>query len=87
MLIEVIARSTGDTLAIINFGWENREFYKQKLGLDEYAREVTAGSLDPMQPQSPHAPAPAFREDVNVLLARSGEIQKVRDHGFAGLPR
>jgi len=67
VLIEVVARSTGDTLAIINYGWECREFYKRKLGLDEYAREVTNGSLDPMQPQSRHAP---------VLLAMFREVLK-----------
>ena len=31
------------------------------------------------------APAPAFREGVNVLLARTEEIQKVHAHVFAGL--
>jgi len=30
-------------------------------------------------------PAPAFREGVNVLLARTEEIQKVHAHVFAGL--
>ena len=31
------------------------------------------------------APAPAFREGVNVLLAGTEEIQKVHAHVFAGL--
>jgi hypothetical protein len=31
------------------------------------------------------APTPAFREGVNVLLARTEEIQKVHAHVFAGL--
>ena len=31
------------------------------------------------------APVPAFREGVNVLLARTEEIQKVHAHVFAGL--
>lgn len=30
------------------------------------------------------APTPAFREGVNVLLARTEEIQKVHAHVFAG---
>lgn len=33
----------------------------------------------------PPAPAPAFREGVNVFLARTEEIQKVHAHVFAGL--
>lgn len=78
VLIEVIARSTGDTLGIINFGWENREFYKQNLGLDEYAREVTAGSLDPMQPQSPHAPA--LLAIVRDVLKDAAYVQRLARH-------
>jgi hypothetical protein len=30
-------------------------------------------------------PPPAFREGVNILLARTEEIQKVHAHVFAGL--
>jgi hypothetical protein len=56
VVIEVVARSTGDTLAIINYGWEGLEFYKRKLGLEEYAREVMEAALDPLNPQSRHAP-------------------------------
>src|ERR1035441_167755 len=33
----------------------------------------------------PPAPAPTVREGVNVLLARTEEIQKVHAHVFAGL--
>lgn len=66
VVIEIIARSTGDILAIINYGWESMEFYKQKLGLEEYAREVVEASLDPLNPQSRHAPIllNLFREVV-----------------------
>ncbi|MCU0782446.1 MAG: hypothetical protein MUF81_00070 [Verrucomicrobia bacterium] len=56
VMIEVVARSTGDTLTIINYGWEGLEFYKRKLGLEEYAREVMEASLDPLNPQSRHSP-------------------------------
>jgi len=69
VLFSVIARRTGETLAFINFGWESRDFYKRKLGLDEHAREVIAGSLDPMQPQSRHAP---------ILLAMVREVLEDR---------
>ena len=67
VVIEVIARSTGETLAIINFGWERASFYEQKLGSAEYAREVIGASLDPLNPQSRHAP---------VLLALFREVLK-----------
>jgi len=69
VVIEVVARSTGETVAIINYGWENLEFYEQKLGSEEYAREVVAASLDPINPQSRHAP---------MLLAMFREVVKHR---------
>ena len=71
VVIEVIARGTGDTLAIINYGWERPEFYAQKLRSDEYAQEVVSASLDPLNPQSRHAP---------VLLSLFREV--VRDHDY-----
>jgi len=42
-----------------------------------------AGQLAGLLP--PPAPAPAFREGVNVLFAGTEEIQKVHAHVFAGL--
>lgn len=83
VVIEVIARSTGDTLGIINYGWESLKFYEQKLGSEEYAREVVAASLDPLNPQSPHAPIllSLFRDVVRDVayqkrLARHYELFK-----------
>jgi hypothetical protein len=69
VVIEVIARRTGDVLAIINYGWESREFYEKKLGSDEYAREVVGASLDPLNRQSRHAP---------ILLAMFRDVVKDR---------
>ena len=42
-----------------------------------------AGRLAGLRP--PPAPAPILRKGVNVLLARTEEIQKVHAHVFAGL--
>lgn len=69
VVIEVIARSTSETMAIINYGWEQREFYERKLGSNEHAREVVAASLAPLNPQSRHAP---------MLLAMFREVLKER---------
>jgi len=73
VVIQVIAHSTGDVLAIINYGWESQEFYQRKLGLEEYAREVIVAALDPLNPQSRHAP---------ILLALFREV--VKDHEYKG---
>lgn len=69
VVIEVVARSTGETLAIINYGWESLDFYEKKLRSEEYAREVVGGSLDPMNRQSRHAP---------ILLAMFRDVIKDR---------
>ena len=83
--IEVVARRTGDTLAIINYGWESLEFYARKLGSGEYAQEVVSASLDPLNPQSRHAPIllAVFRDvvrdpDYKERLARHYRMFKAK---------
>jgi len=57
--IQVYSRSRpGVILASINIGWESGEFYhKQFPFMPEAAREITAGSLHPLNEQSDQAPA------------------------------
>ncbi len=57
--LQVVPRSqAGPILASINFGWESRAFYQRKLPYSpEAPREITEGSLDPLNEQSPLAPA------------------------------
>lgn len=57
--LQVVPRGQpGPILASINFGWESRAFYRRKMPYDPDApREITEGSLDPINPQSPLAPA------------------------------
>lgn len=57
--LQVVPRGqSGPILASINFGWESRAFYKRKMPYDpEAPREITEGSLDPLNEQSPLAPA------------------------------
>ena len=57
--LQVVPRGQpGPIFASINFGWETRAFYKAKMPYDPDApKEITAGSLDPINPQSPLAPA------------------------------
>ncbi len=59
----------GRILATINFGWESEDFYTQWMHGDEEAgREITAGSLDPLNPQSEYAAEllRGFREIVRA---------------------
>ncbi len=78
----------GATLATINFGWESVEFYTRWLhGDKDSAREITAGSLDPMNPQSPLAPMllGLFR---TCLLPDAGYVARLERHYqmFKGAP-
>jgi hypothetical protein len=72
VVIKAIVRSKGDTLAIINYGWENVPFYERNLRNREYALEVVEASLDPLNPQSRHAPGllALFREVVKDAAYR-----------------
>lgn len=48
---------SGMVLASINFGWESGEFYRKRNPyVAEAAREITEGSLDPLNQQSKFAP-------------------------------
>jgi len=74
-----------DVLAVINYGWESADFYTRWMHGDERAgHEITAASLDPINPQSPLAPAllETFRtvlmtdRDYVARLARHYEMFK-----------
>ncbi len=55
--IQVIANGQPGILASINFGWEKAGFYRRKMPFDRNApREITLGSLDPLNRQSEFAP-------------------------------
>lgn len=55
--IEVIANGRPGILASINFGWEDTDFYRRKMPYDRNApRQITLGSLDPLNEQSEFAP-------------------------------
>ena len=50
-------REPAKILASLNYGWETRAFYRRLLPFDPQApKEITDGSLDPINPQSPLAP-------------------------------
>jgi hypothetical protein len=54
----------GEILATINYGWESVQFYSRRLGGDtKSGREITQGSLDPLNANSDLAEAvlDAFR--------------------------
>lgn len=51
-------REPAKILASLNYGWETRAFYRRLLPFDPQApKEITDGSLNPINPQSPFAPA------------------------------
>ena len=54
---QIISKARGGTvLASINYGWESRKFYRRQMPfIPEAAREITEGSLDPLNRQSPLA--------------------------------
>jgi hypothetical protein len=67
-------------LATINYGWETETFYTRWLHGDRAsARELRAGDLDPLNPQSTLAPAflDLFR---NVLVKDQAYIARLERH-------
>ncbi len=59
VIIQVVSREDPEAaLAIIVFGWEKAAFYQKRMPWDSNAgREITSGTLDPLNRQSKHAPA------------------------------
>lgn len=57
VLVQVVpAGRPNEVLAVINYGWENPEFYTQWMHGDAQAgREIADASLDPLHPQSGYA--------------------------------
>ena len=69
-LLQVLSpQFPGRVLATINYGWETAEFYNDKMPWQEDAgREITSGSLDPLNPNSELAAAllEGFRDFVKM---------------------
>ena len=57
VVLQVLSRNhAGKIMATINFGWEPGEFYARKFPyMPEAAKEITDGSLDPINEQSKYA--------------------------------
>ena len=70
--LQVIARHQADRiLASINFGWESRAFYQRQFPYDPDApKQITQGSLDPLNPQS-HLAEAVLRIFQQVIADRA----------------
>lgn len=81
VVFEVVEESRPNTpLAIINYGWESEQFYAAKLGGDrDSARQIRAGSLDPLNPQSELAPA-LLRLLQEVVLQDPAYVARLGRH-------
>lgn len=81
VLLQVSTESRPDTIfARINFGWENVEFYTRWMHGDAAAaHEIAGASLDPINPQSPLAPAllKLFRQ---LLMTDEAYVARLRRH-------
>lgn len=67
-------------LATINYGWERLKFYTQWLHGDRQgAREIRNASLDPLNPQSVHAPI-FLQFFKSVLMKDRDYIQRLARH-------
>lgn len=57
VMIRVVGQHSGETAwASISYGWEKPEFYRNWAGTDLMdAKELSRPTLDPLNPQSPHA--------------------------------
>lgn len=79
VLIQVIARSEpASAWATINYGWESEAFYFRRLGNAELAKECTRPTLDPLNPQSPYAPA-ALRL-FEIVVQDQAYVQRLQRH-------
>jgi hypothetical protein len=79
--LQVVRRGqTGPILASINYGWESLAFYADQMSFDPDApREITEGSLDPLNTQSPLAPAVL---KIFQRLVSEGEIAGFLKHRY-----
>lgn len=74
---------TGFEVSLVALAAAEREEALNSLDENRMSLLTSAATGSGLRP--PPAPAPAFRKGVNVLLARTEEIQKVHAHVFAGL--
>src|SRR4030065_158897 len=59
VVIDVVSPTTGPKIwATINYGWESVAYYEKWMGDKETAQECQGATLDPLNPQTEHSPAP-----------------------------
>jgi hypothetical protein len=78
-VIQVLSRrNAGKVMATINIGWEPGEFYAKKFPyLPEAAKDITEGSLDPLNQQSKHAkPLLKLFQDVVCTEEYKARLQR-----------
>lgn len=85
VMFAVISTLTMKIEAVVAYGWESRQFYKKWFGygdllkLDEMVIEMQGPILNPMSPQSKHAPA--ILELVKTLaLTDAAYVDRVKRH-------
>jgi len=78
--IRVISRKTEgqQTFATISYGWGSLSHYLKRSGNRALAAQQTGTILDPINPQSPHAPA--LLEFFNRMLADTAYEARLRQH-------
>ena len=72
VVIQVISREKPETpMATIIFGWEKPAYYQKRIQFDPNAgRDITRGTLDPLNPQSEHAATLLYLFQTVVADAR-----------------
>jgi len=81
VLFSVVSDRTKDVLAVITYGWENKQFYVDWLKDDDPAtiKELQGPALNTCSPQSRLAPA-LLSFAQNVLLQDKDYIDRIKRH-------
>ena len=79
VIIRVVSHGTVPKVwATINYGWESTEYYRTWIPSAEDARQFTGAWLDPLNPQTEHAPA--LLELFRWVLTDESYVARLKRH-------
>lgn len=80
-MLMVISRKSKSQIAVINFGWESRQFYAKWLGANDKSEidELKGPSLNLMSPQSKYA-GKILEMVCSTALKDENYIERIKQH-------
>jgi hypothetical protein len=81
VFLDVVSREEHESLAVIAYGWEDRDYYEDWFGMDmpQFIDELKGPALNTASPQSEYAPI-LLKTIEEQVLTDDAYIERIQNH-------